>query len=238
MGASCTYGQPRWSMPQWMAPDRVARPEIVDGSVDKKERPPGRRETAKNSGILCLCLCVICRQLSGPGPKWLCRFLLLCAHWAAGQGHLVPGGGPPPPPCCRGQISGVFLFLYFFRFIKNICRDFFFQKCHPAAGSSGGRLLPPDEPAVGSFRRGPWWAGPYRRLKRRRRRPLAPPTPPPGPPPARALPRAPASPGGRAHARPPRGSRTHAGLCRPRGSQRSPGRRTEAALATRIAGTF
>ena len=68
---------------------------------------------------------------------------------------------------CRRWTGSFFLFLYFFRFIKNIYRDFFFQKCHPAAGSSGGRLLPPDEPVVGSFRGGPWWAEPYRRLKRR-----------------------------------------------------------------------
>ena len=62
----------------------------------------------------------------------------------------------------RGM-SFFYFYIYFFRFIKNICRDFFFQKCHPTAGSSGERLLPPDEPAVGSFRGGPWWAEPYRR---------------------------------------------------------------------------
>ena len=55
-----------------------------------------------------------------------------------------------------------FNFIFFFRFIKNICLVFYFQKCHPAADSSGGRLLPPDEPAVGSFRAGPWWAEPQK----------------------------------------------------------------------------
>ena len=59
-----------------------------------------------------------------------------------------------------------FIFIFFFD-LSKIYVEIFFQKCHPAAGSSGGRLLPPDEPAVGSFCGGPWWAEPYRRLKRR-----------------------------------------------------------------------
>ena len=98
-----------------------------------------------------------------------------CMQWMGGK-----RGG-----CEMGSLTCIrefFLFLYyFFRFIKNICRDIFFQKCHPATGSSGGRLLPPDEPAVGSFRAGPWWAvvgralppvetavgGTYRRMIRR-----------------------------------------------------------------------
>jgi len=35
----------------------------------------------------------------------------------------------------------------FFLDLSNIYADFFLQKCHPAAGSSG---LPPDELAVGA----------------------------------------------------------------------------------------
>jgi len=42
----------------------------------------------------------------------------------------------------------IFIFI-FFDFSKIYVLFIFFQKCHPAAGSSGGRLLPPDEPAVG-----------------------------------------------------------------------------------------
>ena len=79
---------------------------------------------------------------------------------------------------CRGKFglpffeqaslpSFFFNFIFFFDLSKIYVLFFYFQKCHPAAGSSGGRLLPPDEPAVGSFRAGPWWAEPYRRLKRR-----------------------------------------------------------------------
>ena len=60
----------------------------------------------------------------------------------------------------------IFIFI-FFDFSKIYVLFIFFQKCHPAAGSSGGRLLPPDEPAVGWVRCGPWWAETYRRLNRR-----------------------------------------------------------------------
>jgi len=54
----------------------------------------------------------------------------------------------------------IFIFFYFFRFIKNIYQ-FFLQNCHHAAGSFGGKEIPPDEPAVGAV--GPRLTA-YRRL--------------------------------------------------------------------------
>ena len=48
-----------------------------------------------------------------------------------------------------------YFFIIFFRFVKNICRYIFLQICHPAASSSGGRKVPPDEPAVSSLAHGP-----------------------------------------------------------------------------------
>ena len=66
------------------------------------------------------------------------------------------------------QVGSFFIFIFiFFDFSKIYFLFIFFQKCHPAAGSSGGRLLPPDEPAVGWVRCGPWWAETYRRFNRR-----------------------------------------------------------------------
>jgi len=49
-----------------------------------------------------------------------------------------------------------YFYIFFIRFIKNICRYIFLQKCHPAAGTFGGKELPPDEPAVRSLAHGPW----------------------------------------------------------------------------------
>ena len=80
---------------------------------------------------------------------------------------------------CRGgegvHDKNFFIFILFFiRFIKNICGYIFFQKCHPAAGSFGGKELPPDEPAVRSLAHGPWnlppfhpAVAPYRQTNRR-----------------------------------------------------------------------
>jgi len=49
-------------------------------------------------------------------------------------------------------VHGIFLF----DLSKIYVVIFFLQKCHPAAGSFGGKELPPDEPAVRSLAHGPW----------------------------------------------------------------------------------
>jgi len=54
-----------------------------------------------------------------------------------------------------------FIFIFFFRFIKNICGYIIFLKCHPAAGWFGGKELPQDEPAVRSLAHGPWNLPPF-----------------------------------------------------------------------------
>ena len=69
--------------------------------------------------------------------------------------------GPCGPEVGDGRIFFIFI-LFFIRFIKNICRYFFLQICHTAAGSFGGKELPPNEPAVRSLAHGT-----YRRLIRR-----------------------------------------------------------------------
>ena len=59
--------------------------------------------------------------------------------------------------------SEFFLFLYYFVFdlSKIYVAIIFLQKCHPAAGSFGGKELPPDEPAVRSLAHGPWNLPPF-----------------------------------------------------------------------------
>jgi len=48
------------------------------------------------------------------------------------------------------------IFILFFWFVKNMYLNFFLQICHPAACSSGGRELPPDELAVSELAHGPF----------------------------------------------------------------------------------
>ena len=88
-------------------------------------------------------------QLLKEGEDWNVRPLgLLSAHtkWSQAFSYL-----------------GEFLFfIFFFRFIKNICRIFFLKKCHPAANSTGGMKVPPDEPATGALQKA------YRRFIRRK----------------------------------------------------------------------
>ena len=65
---------------------------------------------------------------------------------------------------CRSDgRRGIFLFLYYFLFdlSKIYVAIFFLQKCHPTAGSFGGKELPPDEPAVRSLAHGPWNLSPF-----------------------------------------------------------------------------
>ena len=101
----------------------------------------------------------------------------LCGLWNLPSPERSGCGGPRtlqtgPVPLLGFRANScleffLFLFLFFFDFSKIYVLFIFFQKCHPAAGSSGGRLLPPDEPAVGWVRAGSWWAGTYRRFNRR-----------------------------------------------------------------------
>ena len=47
---------------------------------------------------------------------------------------------------------GIFLiFILFFFDLSKIYADFFLQKYHPAASSTGGMKVPPDEPAAGAL---------------------------------------------------------------------------------------
>jgi len=45
--------------------------------------------------------------------------------------------------------------LFFFDLSKIYVVIFFLQICHPAAGSFGGKEIPPDEPAVSLLAHGP-----------------------------------------------------------------------------------
>ena len=67
-----------------------------------------------------------------------------------------------------------FYIIFYSIYQKYISLYFFLQKCHPAAGSFGGKELPPDEPAVRSLAHGPWnlppfdpAVAPYRQTNRR-----------------------------------------------------------------------
>ena len=66
---------------------------------------------------------------------------------------------PIHDPCTQMHIhrsvTSRFFNIIFFRFIKNICGYIFLQICHSAAGSFGGKELPPDEPAVSSLAHSP-----------------------------------------------------------------------------------
>ena len=54
--------------------------------------------------------------------------------------------GPDHKDLRRGNF---FIFIFFFVDLSKIYVGiFFFQKCHPAAGSNGGSSLPPNQPAV------------------------------------------------------------------------------------------
>ena len=67
-----------------------------------------------------------------------------------------PGSGGRLTRCGRGSEVGEFFYFYIIFFnLSKIYVIMFFQKCHPAAGSFGGKELPPDEPAVSSLAHGP-----------------------------------------------------------------------------------
>ena len=64
------------------------------------------------------------------------------------------------------QVGMERLFFNFYIILFPICQkympNFFLRKCHPAASSTGGMKVPPDEPAAGALQKA------YRRLIRRK----------------------------------------------------------------------
>jgi len=54
-------------------------------------------------------------------------------------------------PNTGSWLTNFFNFYIFFSDLSKIYADFFLQKCHPAASSTGGMKVPPDEPVAGAL---------------------------------------------------------------------------------------
>ena len=63
--------------------------------------------------------------------------------------------GPSRPMCGVSRTNFFYFYIFFVDLSKIYVGIIFFQKCHHAAGSIGGKELPPFDPAVPSMGRAP-----------------------------------------------------------------------------------